>query len=480
MNLNVVNITLEWVFVMSTSFKWPDIQVKSHDEQLKDLFSMPSYHGDEVLCLHPVIIVNPSLPALLHKYRNIVINGEERILSCTELIYHYGYSVSTRGVTYDNYTDSYIVDKLTGETFPVYLLVPCGHCECCQKAKLDAIAHRCVLETMAYDSLPWFITLTYANDYLPKDGVCLDHVQRFLKRLRIHLAREGYGEYIRYFCASEYSPVGRPHYHIIFWNIHPKKFFRYYRLFELVQMCWPYGFIYNELVSPKSRASSGKSIGSPQKCFEYVSKYINKDCDVPEGKNPTFHTSSNRGGGIGAPFLDKYVIPKIRKTLKPDFLFLNHLGSGNIQRIYFNRYVLNRCFPTFSSSCPLKLRNAYRRLLLNESILGNYRHGEFLAVFYTLSKYLPSPMLDGELVRRGEPPCFSSCWSLRFQFDQDIKLLQDVIPKVDFEECLDLDRKRKLFVSRLLEHREHRDLQNIAYKFRISRARTKEMVYLPM
>lgn len=438
----------------------------------------PVYSGDEVMCLHPVIIVNPSLPELLYRYGNVTLSGHFMRLSRIDLIYHYGYFLSPKGQTFESYKDSYVTDESTGEIFPVFLLVPCGHCDCCQKAKLDSIAHRCVLETMAYTSLPWFVTLTYNNQNLPKDGVSLEHCQLFLKRLRINLDRHGYNEKIRFFCASEYSPSGRAHYHFIFWNIHPKKDFRYYKLLYLIEKSWSYGFVYNEIVSPKSK----HNVSSPQKCFEYVSKYINKDCEVPEGKNPTFHTSSNRGGGIGAPYLDRYVIPQIRKTLNPNFLFLNIFsGVGKTQHLFFNRYVLSRCFPSFSSSCPLKLRNAYRRLLFNEAVCGySYRQDEFKAIYKTLSIFLPSPLLHQADVCAREPACYSSCWSVRLQLDQDIELLKNQIPKVDFNLCLELDAKRKLFVSNLLKVRKRRDLSDIAYKFRKSREKTKEMIYLPM
>lgn len=440
-----------------------------------------SYHGDDVMCLHPVVIVNPSLPELLYRYGNITIDGYFRKLSRTDLVYHYGYSVSPRGVTYENFKNSYVTDELTGEIFPVFLLVPCGHCECCQKAKLDATAHRCVLETMAYNSLPWFVTLTYNNDHLPPDGVRLDHIQLFLKRLRTNLDRHDYLEPIRVYYVSEYSPVGRPHYHMIIWNLHPKKDFRYYKLLYLIEKSWSMGFVYNEIVSPKYK-KNGIPLGSPQKCFEYVSKYINKDCDVPPGKNPVFANGSNRGGGIGAPYLDKYVIPQLRKSLNPEFLFLNHFaGYGKLQRLFFNRYVLSRCFPTFSTSCPLKLRNAFRRLLFNEAALGyRYRSAEFRDVYATLSKHLPAPLLKVTDVSHGEPACFSSCWCFRWQIDQDIALLKRLIPTVDFSKCKELDLKRKLFVSKLMSHRKHRDLDDIAYKFRQSREKTAAMIYLPM
>lgn len=447
-------------------------------DKVKSSMTKPKYKGDDIMCLHPVIIVNPSLPELIYRYGNITLDGHYRKLSKTSVIYHFGYKLSPKSQTYDSYKNSFVTDELSGEIFPVYLLVPCGHCDCCNKVRLDSIAHRCVLETMAYNSLPWFVTLTYAPKYLPPDGVSVRHVQLFLKRLRINLFRHGYLEIIRYFCSAEYSPSGRAHYHLIIWNIHPKKDFRYYRLLYLIEKSWSFGFVYNEIVSPKYKR---KAVGSPQKCFEYVSKYINKDCDVPEGKNPTFHTASNRGGGIGAPYLDKYVIPQIRKTLNPNFLFLNTFaGYGKTQQLFFNRYVLGRCFPTFSSSCPLKLRNAYRRLLFNSSVMPEYRKVEVDGIVSTLSSYLPSPRLSHAFVLSSEPSCFSSCWSVRYQIDQDLSLLNIMIPKVDFVLCQDLDRKRKLFVSKMLLHKKKRDLSDIAYKFRISREKTREMIYLPM
>lgn len=441
------------------------------------------YHGDEVNCLHPVVIVNPALPDLIYRYRCIVLSGYTRYFNDHQAryIYHYGFQVSCRGIDYDNYKESYVLDQDTGETFPVYLLVPCNHCECCQKSKLDAIAHRCVLETMTYTSLPWFVTLTYNNQSLPPDGVRVDHVQKFLKRLRINLDRHGYEEKIRYFVSSEYSPVGRPHYHIIFWNIHPKKSFRYYKLMYLIQKSWSYGFAYNEIVSPKYR-KSGKSLGSPQKCFEYVSKYINKESDVPDGKNPTFYTSSNRGGGIGAPFLDKFVIPDIRTSLDPNFLFLNVFAPlGRTQHLYFNRYVLNRCFPTFSSSVSLKLRNAWRDLMMCAARLNyQYRQDEFERVYHVLSDYLPSPVLSSGDVLRSEPSCLISCPFMKWKFDLALSVILKYLPKTDFDLSLNLDRLRKLFVGKLLRYRKPRDLADIAYKFRISRDKTRALVTLPM
>ena len=56
-----------------------------------------------------------------------------------------------------------------------------------------------------------FVTLTYDEKHLPKDGsLCLEHVQLFLKRLRFGSAFP-----LRYFLCGEYGEkTSRPHYHI--------------------------------------------------------------------------------------------------------------------------------------------------------------------------------------------------------------------------------------------------------------------------
>lgn len=457
------------------------------------LISVKKYKGDAVLCEHPRIILNPLIKDLLYKYGHLHTPSRDFWFKKTSMLFYFfnTCSLSAHRVDYDSYEDYQIIDDSTGECFPVYLLVPCNHCELCEKSKLDAFAHRCVLESQCYNVLPWFLTLTYNDAHRPADGVSVSHVQKFLKRLRIKLERLGYSRHIRYVCVAEYSPVGRPHYHLILWNLTPFKqinkqvqvYIRYHKLIRIIQAAWSHGFVYNEIVSPKHSSKDGKSFKSPEKCFQYVSKYLGKGSNIPDGCNPTFRLCSNRGGGIGSPFLKKYVIPTIRHTLNKDFKYLNIWSDGNVENIYFNRYILNKCFPTFSQSVPYKFRKAWRELVIDHSILPRYRQAEYEALHNTISQHICVPGLSCELLEKYmniPAACLFSCPMSRWRFDSNIKLIQEMLPHVDFAQASLINDKRKLFVSKMLQNHKKRDLSDILYKFRIYKHQRDERVFLPM
>lgn len=96
------------------------------------------------------------------------------------------------------------------------IMIPCGECEACIEQRTKSWAVRCCLEAAQYDD-NCFVTLTYNPSSLPKEGVILKDVQRFIKNLR-----NEYGSGIRYFGAAEYGSLGRAHYHIILFNFFPK------------------------------------------------------------------------------------------------------------------------------------------------------------------------------------------------------------------------------------------------------------------
>lgn len=57
-----------------------------------------------------------------------------------------------------------------------------------------------------------FVTLTYSDEHLPRDGVSKREMQLFLKRLRFDIAPVR----VRFFCVGEYGgKFGRPHYHVV-------------------------------------------------------------------------------------------------------------------------------------------------------------------------------------------------------------------------------------------------------------------------
>lgn len=87
---------------------------------------------------------------------------------------------------------------------------PCGTCLPCRYRRRRIWSHRLALESTQHSSTA-FVTLTYADDKLPKDGcVSVREAQLFLKRLR----KKGYQ--FRYFLSGEYGEKTlRPHYHLI-------------------------------------------------------------------------------------------------------------------------------------------------------------------------------------------------------------------------------------------------------------------------
>lgn len=85
---------------------------------------------------------------------------------------------------------------------------------------------RCQHESKLWDS-SLFVTLTYDDDHLPRDGgLDVHHLQLFMKRLRkaydgdISIPESGGRRPIRYFAAGEYgSETRRPHYHLLLFNL---------------------------------------------------------------------------------------------------------------------------------------------------------------------------------------------------------------------------------------------------------------------
>jgi hypothetical protein len=112
-----------------------------------------------------------------------------------------------------------------------------------------------------------FITLTYEDDYLPKEGLVKEHFQQFMKRLRWKYD----GKRFKFYAVGEYgTDFGRPHYHSLLFGLdfsdkvhwalrNGNKSFRS----DILESLWPWGHC---------------EIG--EACFEsaaYVSRYLVKD-----------------------------------------------------------------------------------------------------------------------------------------------------------------------------------------------------------
>lgn len=92
----------------------------------------------------------------------------------------------------------------------------CGRCIGCRIDRSRNWAIRCMNEASEFEDNS-FITLTYADEYLPKYGsLKYSDFQLFMKRLRKRFT----GKKIRFYMCGEYGEENlRPHYHAILFNL---------------------------------------------------------------------------------------------------------------------------------------------------------------------------------------------------------------------------------------------------------------------
>ena len=98
-----------------------------------------------------------------------------------------------------------------------YVKVPCRKCFACRLNYSAEWATRIELECKKSDH-NYFLTLTYNDENLPKDGsLHPEDVRKFINSLRKEYERKGHTG-IKYFYCGEYGELGRPHYHMILMN----------------------------------------------------------------------------------------------------------------------------------------------------------------------------------------------------------------------------------------------------------------------
>lgn len=105
-----------------------------------------------------------------------------------------------------------------------YAEVPCGSCGVCRKNRVDEWVFRLQQEQKDSHSA-YFVTLTYASDFLPRSPNNLPSLDRrditlYFKRLRTWMYRDGVDmPKFKYYIVGEYgSENDRPHYHGVFLN----------------------------------------------------------------------------------------------------------------------------------------------------------------------------------------------------------------------------------------------------------------------
>lgn len=429
---------------------------------------------NQVVCENPKFIVNPSLGQLLAKYHNYYLNGKacyykytSRALFRLNMRPFYECLDSVNHDTIDNY---FVIDKDSGETFNIFLEVPCGHCAICKVRKQNSFVQRCRLESQLYDSYPWFFTLTYNDNNLPFDGVSVRDVQLFMKRFRINLQRAGYFKPIRYVIVSEYGKhTHRAHYHGIIWNLAPNIFNDYNKLQDILCDSWGLGFVRPRLIDPRD-----------DKSFRYTSKYMRKDCVVPDGCNEPFMLYSRKGGAIGAPFLDG-IKSKVVSRLNTKFQFLDKWTQKTVP-LRFDGYVLNRLFPSFCKTIPSSLRMSASRFMY---------HFSCLSLTDPTLTFLYQSTYDS-IISNFDPRLYWTCNQFECHCidlrsdSRTIGILEDCSRKLqpffgrtfDFDQAQENQKKRDLFLSKCFRDLSPVDIDALGYSCRQSLSRSRAIEQL--
>lgn len=238
-----------------------------------------------------------------------------------------------------------------------YSSYPCGQCIACRLNKVRDWTIRLMHENK-FHKHSVFLTLTYDNDHLPKDGsVHKEDVQNFMKRLR------NYRSGVRFFACGEYGEkYSRPHYHLIIFGLDVKDPLFKGKVYDnkskgyyLKSNLWKNGNMYIGDVTYSS--------------CRYVASYVNKkqfgkkgqDFYVTKGIEPEF-TLMSRKPGIGAEFVN--FTKKCSSITKPLYLMDDGRLYPGIMR------TRSLILPSYKE--PADLKNAVIAPLKRQTIkLGN-------------------------------------------------------------------------------------------------------------
>lgn len=216
--------------------------------------------------------------------------------------------------------------------------IPCGQCMECRLEKSRQWAMRITHESQLYED-NCFITLTYNDDNLPKNGsINKRDLQLFFKRLRKSI---GDSRKIRYYAVGEYGDqTARPHYHAIIFNWWPEdaRFHKMsaseklYRSKEL-ELLWPHGHSLFGTVTFDSAAY----------CARYTTKKVTgKNAEEHyQGREPEFSIMSRRPG-IGFGWWQKYQSETLRddnvyfkgKFVKPPLYYMTKLKEEDKDKYF--------------------------------------------------------------------------------------------------------------------------------------------------
>lgn len=207
-------------------------------------------------------------------------------------------AIGSEGITFDKRNSA-----------GIKMQVPCGQCIGCRLEHSRAWALRCVHEAQLHDE-NCFLTLTYEDEKLPQyGGLEIEHWQKFVKKLRKHLAPRR----IRYFHCGEYGEqYQRPHYHALIFGwtpcdkqLHSTKDGINLYVSPMTQKLWGRGFVtigeLNFQTAAYTARYTMKKLGGEryfQPAWDFSTGEINE--------LPNVYATMSRRPGIGADWIKQY------------------------------------------------------------------------------------------------------------------------------------------------------------------------------
>lgn len=400
-------------------------------------------------CLHPVTIVNPkwrifALRCNCLQLRNDMIyySSENRgnILSGDGIfdVFKRFLPTSFKNFTSDDCEEYSFINTDTGESYPVYIQVPCGKCDLCQSKKIAGYVQRCQF-ALEESRLPgYYVTLTYNDGHLPLTGLNKRDLQLWKKRVR-KTVETLYGSSVelKFFSVGEYGhDSDRPHFHNLCFGMpvffsQPEK--QRYIVNKIFQYCWRDNVYVNRVVEsssphylfdyrvngslsvPKSLSLLKLDKHSRYQSFEDYCSQFPKAFKQPAGYDPFSYGFVNcvdmYSDGV-ASYVTKYCLKYSTEDFKEDFekiksrhpfyslpfspISSHHLGvnfvnslikkdsvkpfqfstiyTGKYKEVNLCRYYLDKVFPSWCSLIPVEVRRAYFDGLYTAYYLMNYNY----------------------------------------------------------------------------------------------------------
>lgn len=450
----------------------------------------------DINCTDPQIIINPKLPELLATYGNYVLLGEFHRVNISNFLVHtfplYKFNPNrpivvqndkngqqvTR-ISLKDVENCYIVDMSTGEVAaPMYFVVPCGRCIICTSSKCSNFARRCQYETQLYDCDPVHITMTYDDEHLPEDkSVSVRAMQLWKKRVRINLNRAGYDKKIRLCIAAEYGKrnTRRPHYHAIIWNLQNDKIFTDTLFKDILYNSWQnchykrftFSRINNDYIPKDCKRSLADMGKTSYQAFGYVAKYFYKQdaSSVPPGCKPLFHlmSKSKSLGGIGAPFIDKHK-NNLRFWLRQHYYYTEK--SGSLEEITYDRYVINRVFPSKYMSVGSKVRKQLQFLCRYSCQCPEFesRCNNVFNFYKRLFPVLSVSGADKNFCFRVRRSCSLVGFTHRLRIINALNILETEIEKTDIDMILYIDERRHKLLNALFRNKQKINVNDVKIK----------------